>query len=281
MATPLPPSPLPPVRRIVFSRKGFDTAAGGCPSPLVEGRPLSLPIPTGRYPGGRPYRDLAGERAALTATLGRVGDGLCHLDPDIDPTALAERPAGWRGAFGQVGAAQGHLRNQGVGPGDLFLFFGLFRAVERGSDGWRWTGTAHHALFGWLRIGEVLAGETLTPAAVAERPWLAAHPHACTGWPASNAIYCAADSLDLPGAAALPGAGVFVRGARLTAPDAPCSLWTVPSWLEAARMSYRGHDRFWPAPGRMNAHGQWQEAVAPANDEGLAWAGALIRDHAA
>ena len=33
--------------RIVFSRKGFDSAAGGGPSPIVGGRPLSLPIPAG------------------------------------------------------------------------------------------------------------------------------------------------------------------------------------------------------------------------------------------
>lgn len=31
-----------------------------------------------------------------------------------------------RCAFGQTGAAQSHLANNGVGIGDLFLFFGLF-----------------------------------------------------------------------------------------------------------------------------------------------------------
>ncbi len=31
--------------QIIFSRKGFDSSYGGCPSPLFKDRPLSLPIP--------------------------------------------------------------------------------------------------------------------------------------------------------------------------------------------------------------------------------------------
>ncbi|CAI8922445.1 hypothetical protein EMIT0158MI4_310005 [Burkholderia ambifaria] len=38
---------------------------------------------------------------------------------------------GWRPALGQTGAAQGHLSNNGVGAGDVFLFFGWFRQVEK------------------------------------------------------------------------------------------------------------------------------------------------------
>lgn len=31
--------------KLILSRKGFDSAAGKCPSPIIDGRPLSLPIP--------------------------------------------------------------------------------------------------------------------------------------------------------------------------------------------------------------------------------------------
>ena len=34
--------------RIIFSRKGFDSAAGKAPSPIIDGEPISLPIPTER-----------------------------------------------------------------------------------------------------------------------------------------------------------------------------------------------------------------------------------------
>ena len=47
------------------------------------------------------------------------------------------RPPDWRPAFGQVGAAQKHLEQQGVSVGDVFLFFGWFRDVIRNTDG-RW-----------------------------------------------------------------------------------------------------------------------------------------------
>lgn len=52
---------------------------------------------------------------------------LAHLDPDLRRDALPTRPNGWRPAFGQSGAAAGHLFNQEVGIGDLFMFFGWFR----------------------------------------------------------------------------------------------------------------------------------------------------------
>ena len=34
--------------KLIFSRKGLDSEAGGAPSPIVDGRPVSLPIPYDR-----------------------------------------------------------------------------------------------------------------------------------------------------------------------------------------------------------------------------------------
>ena len=97
--------------RIIFSRKGFDSASGGGPSPIVEGRPLSLPIPAGA--GSRTtFGDLGLGAHAAKASRGRLGaDDLCHHDPMFlsDGTCL----------FGQCGAAQTHLANRGVGLGDV------------------------------------------------------------------------------------------------------------------------------------------------------------------
>lgn len=118
--------------RIIFSRKGFDGPAGGCPSPIVDGLPISLPIPT-RMPTPTRYADLRGPYASLVSDLtnGRLtGRNWCHVDPDIVPDVLP-RPAGWRGALGQVAASQAHLANNRVGRGDLFLFWGLFRCDRR------------------------------------------------------------------------------------------------------------------------------------------------------
>ena len=50
------------------------------------------------------------------------------------------------GTGGQCGAAQSHLANQGVGEGDVFLFFGLFAGEN---------GARHHRIFGWLEAQNV------------------------------------------------------------------------------------------------------------------------------
>ena len=108
--------------KIVFSRKGFDSAAGGAPSPIIRGRPTSIPIPA-RDRSETTYRDLGLGAIVEQITRGRVTEAtLCHADP------MFER---CRCAFGQTGAAQTHLANNGVGVGDVFLFFGLFSEPDR------------------------------------------------------------------------------------------------------------------------------------------------------
>ncbi len=82
--------------KIIFSRKGVDSAAGKCASTLVGDRPISIPIPT-RQPSSTTYGMLEGGLADLTNDLSRgiLGPGsACHLDPDIDCHAVASRPNG-------------------------------------------------------------------------------------------------------------------------------------------------------------------------------------------
>lgn len=254
--------------RIVFSRKGFDGTAGGCASPLVDGRPVPLPIPDRSRPTPTRYGDLGDERAAMVRDLtrGRLGDAdLCHLDPDIEADVLGARPPGWRGALGQIAAAQGHLRNQRVGAGDLFLFFGLYRRARREGDRWAWAEPARasrHMLFGWLQVDEVLGPQADGSAWLGRFPWLREHPHAREGWTACNTVYLARERLAF---AALPGWGLFRRAYSLTAEGAPGpSRWGVPEWLRpeaGARLSYRQNPRFWREDGHLDASGQFQEAV--------------------
>ena len=233
--------------KIVFSRKGFDSQNGGVPSPIFpDGTALSLPIPYPRSPTR--FRDVRWRSTSLgpiveCLTNGRVkGKHRCHLDPDLNADALARSP-GWRPAFGQVEIAQRHLENQGVGPGDLFLFFGWFRAVEPGNGGtWRYVRNAPdvHRLFGWLQVSEVVpVGENLSRARSA-RPWLSAHPHLNRRW-CYNTVYIARETLNFEGLAARSGAGLFSgNGDRFTLTDpeevekgSSCrrSYWRLPEWF--------------------------------------------------
>lgn len=258
--------------KIIFSRKGVDSAAGRCASPLVNGRPISLPIPTS-MPTSTCYADLPTTISEIAYDLSKSRlalDQPCHLDPDIDPKALAgARPPGWRGALGQVSAALSHLRNARVGPGDLFLFWGLFRICERAPRGWHYAGPRRNVVFGWLQVDDVVELGPDRSHALERYPWLIRHPHVRPGWTRSNAIFLAKEVLSI-GNGRIPGFGVFDRAIMLTVEDAATpSTWAIPAWLDPMNggvgMTYHPPDR-WPGNGRVMASARGQEFVADAGD---------------
>lgn len=217
--------------RIVFSRKGFDSAAGGGPSPILAGRPVSLPIPTSRR-SGTTYGDLGLGDHAARASGGRFGSAdACHHDPMFLPDGTC--------LFGQCGAAQSHLANRGVGVGDVFLFFGLFR--EAG-------GPPHHRIFGYLEVEEVIALARGIPERLLEH----AHPHAVSPHGGNDTVYAGRGAL-------APRASDTLR---LTAPGAPVSLWQRPSWLKPGGLSYHGRPDRWRRAGLLQTVGRGQEFVA-------------------
>ena len=215
--------------RIIFSRKGFDSASGGGPSPIVDGRPVSLPIPAGAA-SRTTYGDLGLGDHAARASRGRLGAGdLCHHDPMFLPDGTC--------LFGQCGAAQTHLENRGVGVGDVFLFFGLF------SDG-----TPHHRIFGYLEVERIDRLADGNPAdLVAHR-----HPHALALHAKNDVVY--------------RGKGVTASRAsdalRLTVPGGPPSVWQRPGWLKPGGLSYHDRPERWLRGQRLKSVARGQEFVA-------------------
>src|SRR5579863_6503541 len=130
--------------KIILSRKGFDSGIGKVPSPILpSGQLCSLPIPETVSSENAPrYRDILYDGQPLgklvsDLTRGNISpDTPAHLDPDINSASVPRLP-GWRGVFGQAGAAERHLQNQGVEAGDVFLFYGWFRRVERSGGTYR------------------------------------------------------------------------------------------------------------------------------------------------
>ena len=107
--------------KVVFSRKGFDSAAWKAPSPIIGGEPISLPIPTERR-SETSYHIIGLGNIVEQITKRRISAGdLCHDDPMF---------LNGRWAFGQAGAAQSHLEQNDVGIADVFLFFGLFASLD-------------------------------------------------------------------------------------------------------------------------------------------------------
>ena len=192
--------------KIVLSRKGFDSANGGAPSPIFpDGRLLSLPIPASSSPtrfADCQWGDQSVGALVESLTSSKVAaKHPAHLDPDLDRGARPRNP-GWRPAFGQTGAAQTHLAQHGIGAGDLFLFFGWFREAELTAGGtWRFKRKAPdlHVLFGWLQVGEVLRVADQGHRYAGHYPWLRDHPHLNGTWSDPNTVYVAAETMNVLG----------------------------------------------------------------------------------
>ncbi len=231
--------------KIIFSRKGYDSAAGGIPSPIFpDGSFCSLPIPSEEPPRLKDVRYRGMSLGLIVPPLARdphVADEGVHLDPDLDALARPRKP-GWRPCFGQTSTSQTHLANHEVGQGDLFLFFGWFRRVTGAGRQLRYdTETADiHALFGWLQVGSVFqpgAPGCRTPT------WASDHPHVRYpdyhgGTSSGNTLYVASERLCLPGPSCrLPGGGTFPRFSsplQLTAPGHTRSTWRLPACFHPA-----------------------------------------------
>lgn len=237
--------------KLIFSRKGFDSGSGGGPSPIIDGVPVTLPIPGTADPRAPTYAALGLGEYAERASRGRVSaNDHCHHDPFF---------ADGRCAFGQADAAQSHLERQGVGPGDVFLFFGLF---DDGAGSGR-----HHRIFAAMTVDQMLV-----PSRDAPPDFAPDHPH-FWGEIAGrrlNAVYV----------------GPARRAARahaglcLSAVGQPlASLWDVPDWLWRQRgLSYHGAAWRWAQPGRLRTVGRGQEFVTDISGNGEAqdWLGGIV-----
>ena len=260
--------------KIILSRKGFDTSNGGCANPLMpDGTLLSLPIPSDdeltyadiAY-NGLQYDQLLKQLKPTGAYHG------CHLDPDIRPDIRLATHCDWQPAFGQIDSAQGQLRNQGVGAGDLFLFFGWFRRVEQAVDGnlsFIHGAPNIHVIFAYFQVEHVLTQAE----EVARYEW---HPHAALRRRTNknNAIYLARKTLSFD--ETKPGCGTlnYTEHRVLTLKDRPMGTWReIPALMPNNIVSKR----------KNNANGQgiyykgiWQELVLQENIESEEWAKSIV-----
>ena len=238
--------------KLVFSRKGFDSANGGRPSPIVGGKPISLPIPE-RSGASTTYGELGLGTIVSNVTRGRLGDDDgCHDDPMIED--------GWCW-FGQSGSAQGHLRKQGVGEGDVFLFFGLFSDEQ--------SGERHHRIYGHFTV----AGTAPADLARAHPLWRdppRSHPHFSNKPRKQNTLYFG------PGAIASHSG----PGLRLTRPGGSTSHWAIPNWLPAFSLSRHGNPNRWSTPGELVTVAIGQEFVCDIAGNGPAqyWLDTIVAE---
>jgi len=279
--------------KIILSRKGVDSSAGGFASPIFpDGRMLSIPIPDNRSvvrycdiqsddkdrSMARLVRELSGGKLKATAKV--------HVDPDLDYSQLT-READWLPLFGQCGAAQTHLQNFAVDKGDLFLFFGWFRQVESYRRRWRYVPGAPdlHVLYGWMQIGSVEPVEKILQQP--KHKWMHYHPHCMAEFSGCNVIYRSRRRLSL-GRKTLPGAGLFDKYRDelcLTDQGRSRSRWRLPLWMDPqgrnSVLSYHSDVTRWNRDDThvlLRSAARGQEFVLDLDDypEGMQWLHELL-----
>lgn len=285
--------------KLVLSRKGFDSGYGGMPSPILpDGRLVPLPIPSrhdrfifadANFPCldvGRLLGDLSHGAHTLETVI--------HLDPDLDRSANTRLP-GWRPALGQTGNAQSHLRDMGIGPGDVFLFFGWFREAELKLGSWRYVKGAPdlHVIFGWIEVAEILPVVKERERCVSEFPWISNHPHVSRPdhyTDSRNTLYIASGQSRFNSKAAY-GGGRFVEyhdGLRLTKTGCSRSIWSLPAWFmprgDQAPLSYHPRPDQWQQDSgsvtlRSAAKGQEFVMDGARYPECEGWVSALVRQY--
>lgn len=269
--------------RIVLSRKGCDETYGKCPSFIIDGEMLSLPIPEAHFVGIITYSELklpyklrtngrntfgdlinsipVGRRGSLQST------GHAHLDPDIRKDIRSDAlPKNWKPRFGQCCSADAALMS--LTGGDLFIFFGWYVHAEWNNELVFSTRKGMHAIWGWLQLGQPpvrIADQNGRGTSVVDHSHFAPLQDGCRHVGNRNSIYEAAEALSFRPKTS--GAGVFSYGSplRLTHPAcrAGCrSLWRLPSFFHQ-RLTPLPKDA-WCSEGRftcVQAAGQNQEYV--------------------
>lgn len=231
--------------KIVLSRKGFDSSNGGCPSPILpDGTLLSLPIPS--KIDSIKYIDLMHDGKSLFEIIKEIDprtsikeNWFCHLDPDIRDYGIVED---WLALFGQEGSSQKHLENHGIGPGDIFLFFGWFRQTESVGGKLRFVKNEQgkHIIWGYFQVDATYRSYGELPSQFSY------HPHATPERfsKKSNCIYSAAEKLS-PGKDS-HGYGTFKYHPSLvlTKEGFSRSRWQLPEFFKDVGISYHSSKSF-------------------------------------
>ncbi len=264
--------------KVILSRKGFDSTSGGYPSPIIDGMPLSLPIPDktdqtkyseSRYKNGLSYLDVIKQLG-----IKRYDENsTCHYDPDLK-----------LGAIGQIKQAQKHLENKGVGIGDLFLFFGWFkettniegRIVFKNNTKYP---EGFHLIFGYLEIDDIIhTSNQDTPL------WLRNHCHytrESVRMDKSNTIYVGKRKSLLRQNQAGFGILPFSEKRILTKEGRPRSHWDINKLKELKSLSISYHAKESWGNNYFQSAGRGQEFVIEESRQAENWAlGILTEDSA-
>ncbi len=266
--------------KVILSRKRFDSSNGGCPSPIMpDGTLLSLPIPShdADFYEELSYHGISYSEILKQLRPKRVYDR-CHVDPDIRQNCRTANVKGWVPAFGQIDAAQGLLANAGVEAGDLFLFFGWFRKIEKGTGGYHfvrknsrdfYSWADLHVIYGYMQVKTVLTD----PAEIKKYAW---HPHVSYNRLVNktNALYLPTNCLSWN--PKMPGWGTldFCKDRVLTMEGKKRGTWNPLPFLLPEHVY--GNKKNSANNGGLYYSGIWQELIIFESDGLFEWVDSVL-----
>lgn len=276
--------------KIILSRKGFDSAAGGYANPILpDGTLLSLPIPD--KSSDIKYSELNYKNSNYYSIMNQLKgsylkeddkpskltiDTTCHLDPDLKEDVIT-RDSNWKGLFGQIDKAQSHLLNQKVEVGDLFLFFGWFRNTVMVDNKLQFDPNdkqGRHIIYGYFQIGDIIEANKDCKL----KSWMKYHPHALESrlCREKNTIYVARDYLSFDSSIKGYGTLDFCNIRVLTKKGMNRSKWDLPSEFRDVSISYH-KDESWKDEYFQSA-ARGQEFVMESNKISNLWAKMILKN---
>lgn len=275
--------------KVILSRKGFDSGYGGYPSIILpNGDMITLPIPSDKEDyytyndlktrDGKNIYDIMSDlssniKSGQNKKLSK--DINCHLDPDLCYFSVP-RETGWRGAFGQISAAEKVLENNKVKEGDLFIFFGWFNNVSIVNGKYKFKkGDGRHTIFGYLQIDKIIQ-----PGVDEVPKWLKNHPHAIAMSrvkKSSNRIYIAKEVCTFNNN--IKGYGMFKYNKELdlTKEGMTRTCWELPKIFKDVNITYHTKDSW--KDGYFKSACRGQEFVVEENEKIEKWAIRLIEEY--
>jgi hypothetical protein len=263
-------------RKVILSRKGFDSSAGGKPSFIFGNRLITLPIP-GNGGSGVSYDQLVfNGLTPLDQVMQEVGIRSysdCHLDPDLERKTVPLRHPEWKAAFGQADMSEKRLKKHNVGVGDLFLFYGWFRAIHMVNGKYTYIRNAPdlHIIYGYMEVDEV---HDLSDSTVLKLDHLASHPHVVYrgSYGKDNRIYAGKKA----------GVFHFNKSLVLTQDGGTRSCWELPVFFEKENFGGFAEKEQLPNGNvRMKFIGRNnQELLITSTPEVVAWSEELIHTNA-
>lgn len=297
--------------RVILSRKGLDSGNCTVSNLVVEDengqtKIIMIPIPYNPNSKFKPdkdtydnikYSDNEKINNAIKNYLEKDADikknHPCHADPNLSFTFHNDisktNKAKFRGAIGQNGAAQGHLKKNKIKENDIFIFFGRFTFAKMENRELVLKGKDKHLMFGYLQIGEIIETSNLKKTRdeyETDYPWIKYHPH----WDEEkyrdikeNCIYVANKNLcDIENTPFqnIKGFGIFDYSDDLilTAEGKSLSKWNLPKELDGLEITYNKHARDYGDYFQSASRGQ-EFIIKDDSDRAAKWAINLIKNH--